>query len=156
MNNEQKLNLDKIVNQYKPEETTALIRKLKHSENIRVDVKRFIILQQKYKRMKSSKNYRKIFEKQCSFIHKNYLNIFNRLLGENLDLKVLIQFLDVLRLIESGKINQHEGSVQIGYLLKEMFIDSVLREKSKNKKINKKPNMTISWSEWAKNNQISI
>ena len=39
-------------------------------------------------------------------------------------LSILTKFLDVLKLIEDKKIDQHEGSFKIGKYLKEMYIDS--------------------------------
>ena len=53
------------------------------------------------------------------------------------------KFLVTLKKIESNEINQHEGSYIIGEYLKQIYIDSALKEdKQKNKyskKIQKKP-----------------
>ena len=38
------------------------------------------------------------------------------------------QFLDVLREIEDGKLDQHEGSFKVGTILKEMYVDSALKK----------------------------
>jgi hypothetical protein len=35
--------------------------------------------------------------------------------------------LDVLKQIEDGKVDQHEGSVMIGKVLKELYVDSALK-----------------------------
>ena len=35
--------------------------------------------------------------------------------------------LDVLRQIEDGKVDQHEGSVLVGKILKELYVDSALK-----------------------------
>ncbi len=53
--------------------------------------------------------------------------------------------LDILKKIEDGELNQHEGSYLVGKYLKEMYIDSALKTKEKleakerNKKTPKKP-----------------
>jgi hypothetical protein len=56
--------------------------------------------------------------------------------------------LNILKKIEDGELNQHEGSYLVGKYLKEMYIDSALKTKEKleakeakeqNKKIPKKP-----------------
>jgi hypothetical protein len=44
---------------------------------------------------------------------------------------ILFQLLDVLRDIEDGKCDQTEGSVRVGTLLKEIYIDSKLAETRK-------------------------
>ena len=35
--------------------------------------------------------------------------------------------LDVLKHIEDGKVDQHEGSVAVGKILKELYVDSALK-----------------------------
>ena len=48
-------------------------------------------------------------------------------------------------MIEDEKINQHEGSVMVGKVLKELYVDSALRNqneierKNSKKKVQKKP-----------------
>ena len=64
----------------------------------------------------------------------------------NIDLNLLAHFLVILRKIENNEITQHEGSVMIGKVLKEIYVDSALREgqktdlkNKKNSKVQKKP-----------------
>jgi hypothetical protein len=76
--------------------------------------------------------------KQCKFLYDNYTNIFNRLLKDELNLNILANFLSVLKRIEDGKIDQHEGSYEVGLLLKKLYIDSVLKQKEKDEKKNKR------------------
>ena len=93
-------------------------------------------------------------KKQCSFLYDNYTNIFNRLLKDELNLAILANFLSVLKRIEDGEIDQHEGSYEVGLLLKKLYIDSVLKQKEKGerkdrrkkKKKRKKIVKKISWS----------
>ena len=76
------------------------------------------------------------------------------MLKEQLNLQILAKFLSVLKRIEDGDIDQHEGSYEVGALLKKLYIDSVLiqdkqhaaREKRKGKKSKpKRPVHNISW-----------
>ena len=68
------------------------------------------------------------------------------------------QFLSVLKQIEDGKLGQHEASVQVGRILKKLYIDSALRkadkldDKHSKSKGKKKKNMVknISWNEFKK------
>jgi hypothetical protein len=39
----------------------------------------------------------------------------------------MTKLLIVLKLIEDGKVNQHEGSVMVGKVLKELYVDSALK-----------------------------
>ena len=48
MDSQDKLNLKKLISEYKPEETTSKIRTLKHSSKIKEDVERYLKLKSKY------------------------------------------------------------------------------------------------------------
>ena len=92
---------------------------------------------------------------QCSFLYTYYTDIFNKIKKDELDLKILNQFLNVLRLIEDGEIAQHDGCVMVGTILKEMYIDSALKkadkinEKADLEKDNRKvESVKISWDEY--------
>jgi hypothetical protein len=49
---------------------------------------------------------------------------------------ILYRFLDVLRQIEDGELDQHEGSFVVGTLLKELYVDSALKKAEKLEKEN--------------------
>jgi hypothetical protein len=44
-----------------------------------------------------------------------------------LDLSILGSVVDILGKIEEGKVDQMQGSVEVGELLKKMYIDSALK-----------------------------
>ena len=44
-----------------------------------------------------------------------------------LDLTIMTKLLTVLKLIEDNKVDQHEGSVMVGKILKELYIDSAVK-----------------------------
>jgi len=153
MNKEDKLNLKKIVNNYNPVETTEKIRELKHSEIIRENVTTYLELKKKYKRL-SKEQFTNIVQKKCYFLYENYTNIFNKLIKDELDLTILNKFLYILHKIEKGDIDQHEGSVMVGNILKELYIDSALRKDNKrndNKKIERtRKGKNITWNDYKK------
>jgi hypothetical protein len=62
-----------------------------------------------------------------SFLFMNYTDIFNKICKDELNLEIMYQFLIILQAIEDGQVDQHEGSVLVGKLLKELYIDSALR-----------------------------
>ena len=57
---------------------------------------------------------------------------------DEIDLQMLNKFLNILKQIEDGKIDQHEGSYMVGTILKEIYIDSALKKSEKSEKKNKK------------------
>jgi len=119
MNENDRLNLKKMIGQSDCEDNTDAIRKLKHSKLIRADLNTFA----KLKRGQGEDFYKG----KCSFLHTNYTDIFNRLIKDELDLKIFDRLLDALGKIEDGKVDQHEGSVVVGTILKELYIDSALK-----------------------------
>jgi len=148
------IDLKNLVKEYKYESTTEKIRDLKHSKKIRDDITKIIELKKKYPRL-NSKNLRNMVEKKCFFLYKNYTNIFNKIYKDNIDLNLFNKFLLVLKKIEDGECDQHEASVQVGKVLKEIYIDSAIREGEKLDKKNKKPIKTrkaknVSWCEFKK------
>ena len=74
---------------------------------------------------------------------------------DELNLNILRKFIDTLRDIEDGIIDQHEASVKIGEILKQLYIDSALKREEKinaaDKKRapkHKKPVNNISWAKF--------
>ena len=142
MNQKEKLTLQKMISENSVEETTELIREVKHSEKIREDIKMLNFLKKKHKKLLNEKNekFDDIAVKECIFLFNNYTDIYNKVKKDEIDLNILNKFLDVLEKIENGKINQHEGSYEVGKLLKSMYIDSALRKSKKLDKQNDKQN----------------
>lgn len=129
----EKLNLDDIVKNKDVQDNTENIRKVKHSNYISADIKTFQSLKHKYSRI-SREQFEKICIHQCSFLYNNYTDIYNRLIKDELNLELFGQFVSVLEKIENGDENQHSGSVIIGTILKEIYIDSALRRENKTNK----------------------
>lgn len=148
-----RLNLTKMLQQYNSNETTEQIRQLRHSRKIQEDVSRMIALKKEYSRLRvtNPSQFRTMSENRCSFLYNHYTNIFNRLLKDELNEKILFQFIAILSQIEEGKIDQHEGSYKVGMLLKQLYIDTALQRKkdtsSREKKLSK-PIKKISWKEY--------
>lgn len=158
MNTDERIQLDKLLREYDVEDTTQKIRQLKHSSKIRDDIKLMQNLKKQYSRLaQTNRNqYEDIVRNRCNFLYNNYTNIFNRNLKNELNLQILDKFLIVLEKIENGRIDQHEGSVEIGKLLKELYIDSALRKQQteEKKKKYKKPVKNISWKDYKRNNDF--
>tara|TARA_B100001094_G_scaffold312757_1_gene349770 strand:+ start:715 stop:1194 length:480 start_codon:yes stop_codon:yes gene_type:complete len=151
MDEEGRLKLKNMINEFKPEETTEKIRSLKHSDIIKNQVDVYLNLKKKYSRV-SKETFNSMCKKQCAFLFNNYTNLYNKLVKDELDLSILFKFVSILKDIENGKLDQHEGSVKVGQILKELYIDSALREDKKRQKKKHKYRKAkkISWSDFKK------
>ena len=109
-----------MIGQSDCEDNTEAIRKLKHSKLIRADLNTFT-------KLKRNKHNEDFYKSKCSFLYNNYMDIFNRLIKDELNLKIFDRLLDALENIEDGKVDQHEGSVMVGKILKELYVDSALK-----------------------------
>ena len=72
------------------------------------------------------------------FCVERHKQIFLELVKEQLDLTILYRLLIVLKGIEDNKYDQHEGSVMVGEILKQLYIDSALKGGNQNEKKPKK------------------
>lgn len=155
-----RLNLKEMVNKSNVENTTDKIRELRHSDRIREDVNTIVQLKKKYSRL-DKKMLNSMIEKKCVFIRENYFNIYNKIIKDNIDLSLLNQFLSILKKIELGDCDQHEASVMVGKILKDIYIDSALREDKKREsgKRTKAKKMrsgkSISWNEYKMMNAVA-
>ena len=133
MDDKQRLNLQEMIKAYDADDNTSKIRNLKHSRRIRDDVEKFVNLKKKYSRMMTfePKKFEKLVISHCNFLWTNYTNIFNRIMKDELNLNILRKFIDTLRDIEDGTVDQHEASVKIGEILKQLYIDSALKREEK-------------------------
>ena len=170
MNNNDRLQLEKIIRENNVEDFTESIREKKHSNLIRTDVNKILLLKTKYNRLLLSnyKQFENILISQCKFLYTNYKDIFNKIVKNEMNIGTLNKLLDKLELIESGDKDQHEASYEVGKLLKQIYIDSVIlkeqNEKVKNlKKRKKKAKLPedkkvkeISWQEFKNQNNISL
>ena len=130
MNDDERLNLRKMIAANDTEDNTSKIRGLKHSELIRADVAKMLKLKHEYARLAKSHppQYDAMCVSRCAFLFKHYTDIYNKLKKDEIDLNILMKFVSVLKLIEDGKIDQHEGSFEVGKLLKQIYVDSALRK----------------------------
>lgn len=129
MNAEEKLNLKKLLDSSDCENNTEKIRKLKHSIRIRDDIRTLELLKRNERSLMATdpQAFLDLCQNKALFLFTNYTDIFNRVLKEELDLDIMSKVLQLLKLIEDGKVDQHEGSVLMGKLLKELYIDAALR-----------------------------
>lgn len=155
MDDNQRLHLQKMITSNNVEDNTSLIRQLKHSHILREDVNNLIMLKAKY--INDDEKIHLEGMTECNFLFTYYTDIYNKIRKDEIDLKILFDAFDVLRDIEDGKLDQHDGAFAFGTLLKQIYVDSALK---KAEKLNvqtgeteseyKGPQVDVSWSQFKK------
>jgi hypothetical protein len=133
MNNKERLDLKNLMNkmgdgcQY--EDNTSGIREMKHSIPIARDIHKMEILKKQKAdlRRSSPSEFAELCEQECAFLFSKYTDIYNRLLKDEIDLIIMFKALQTLKRIEDGELDQHEGSVIVGKLFHEIYVDSALK-----------------------------
>ena len=159
MNKEERLNLKKMLAQSQDYvDHTEDIRRLKHS-GLLLDGMRDI---EKLKRanvelrQKSPEQFAELCKTAAPVMYNLYTDLFNKLVNDELNLVIMVKLIRVLELIENGAVDQNEGSVMVGKILKELYVDSAVRLGEKLDKANGENNApvakvqpkSISWSQW--------
>jgi hypothetical protein len=139
------------------EDQTELIRNLKHSHILRSEINTLVLLKAKHRDNLEELNSESMQE--CNFLFTYYTEIYNKIKKDEIDLGILFKFIDVLRQIEDGQLDQHEGSFLVGTLLKELYVDSAVKkadklneeyEKNKEPEKPKVEPLKISWKQFKK------
>ena len=160
MNDLERLNLQKMIKEHDSENNTDKIRTLKHSIKIKDEVDVLLQLKKDYHELAKSNpsDFDIICKNKCPFLFNNYTDIFNKVKKDEINLSILLRLLNVLHSIEEGAVDQHEGSFEVGKLLKQIYIDSALRKAEKLNEDSedtetKKPAEQISWNEFKRQNE---
>jgi len=157
MDDKQRLQLQNMIKANNVEDQTEFIRSLKHSQIIRNEVNNMILIKARFRGDDT-----KIHEEcvnDCNFLFTYYTDIYNKIRKDEIDIGILNQFLDVLKRIEDGELDQHEGSFLVGSILKELYVDSALKKADKlnaneePREEPKKPELQISYKQFKKMNK---
>jgi hypothetical protein len=154
MNNNQRLQLQNMIKTNNVTDQTELIRTLKHSQILKNEINNLVLLKAKYRDDIEKLNELSVTE--CNFLFTYYTDIFNKIKKDEINLGILLQFIEVLKKIEDGDLDQHEGSFAVGTLLKELYIDSALKKADKlneiydnqQAKTEPKESIKISWKQF--------
>lgn len=154
LSNKERIDLKKLINESECENNTDNIRELKHSSKILSDV----CILEKMKREKPVSLKNEDFIEDCKqraeFLYFFYPDIFHKILKDEINLQILSKLLRVLKMIEDGDIDQHEGSAIVGKILKEMYIDSAVRhgenldKEHESEKVKKEDGRKINWKQF--------
>lgn len=153
MSHSERLDLKQLLDKSDYVDNTEHIRKVKHSVLIRNDIRKLenlkttnVDLRQKY-----PEQFLETCQNECIFLYNNYTDIFNKLIKDEIDLSIMTQLLTILKLIEDGKVNQEQGSIMVGKILKELYVDSALKradnldKEHENEKVKPVEPKSISW-----------
>ncbi len=152
MNPNEVLKLNDMIKEGDCVDNTDTIRQLKHSSLITQNLNSLLRIKKKYKDEHSVVDLKELDEeclKECRFLFDNYTSIYNKLLRDQIDLKVFYRFLYYLKKIEDGELTFYQASYEIGTLLKSMYVDPIVQDREKEKSQERiiKP---ISWDEFKK------
>jgi hypothetical protein len=129
MNKKESLDLKRLINETQCENNTENIRKLKHSVLINNDIRNLENLKKTNVSLRKSNpdEFNEVCQRECNFLFNHYTDIFNKIIKDEIDLRIMTKLLICLKLIEDGNVDQHEGSVMVGKILKELYIDSAIK-----------------------------
>jgi hypothetical protein len=152
MNSQERLILQQMVKSNNTTDQTNLIRELKHSAILKKDIDTLLALREKYEDIQTLTIEGAL---ECNFLYTYYTDLFNKIKKNEIDVSILYRFLDILNKIEKEEIDQHEGSYEVGLLLKKIYVDSALKKAEKLDSENpkeeyKRPQEKISWKDWKK------
>jgi hypothetical protein len=159
MNKQEKLDLKKIVRDSECENNTDKIRSLKHSVKINQDIETMYKLKATHSKMRELEpdKFSNLCQSQCMFLYTYYTDIYHKLYKDELNLELMGNMLKILKQIEEGEVDQHEGSVVVGKILKKIYVDSALKRADKLDKENdtldkeheiKEEPMKICWKDY--------
>jgi len=162
LNDDERLNLKKLVTEMEGEDNTHNIRRIKHSVPMRDDIRIIDTLKNTHAdmRQRSPEEFNALCQSKCSFLYNNYTDIYNKIISDELDMTIMTKLLTVLKLIEDGKTNQHEGSVMVGKILKELYVDSAVKRSNNLDKLHEGERVevnagkSLSWREFKNMQQI--
>lgn len=144
MNEFQQEMLQKMIKENNTEDNTEKIRSLKHSSKIRKDVSNIANIKRR-NRNRDFKTLDRECQSKAGFLFRHYPIIYNKMIKNEINMKIMYKFLDVLSTIENGDKDQHEASYEIGMLLKHLYIDKKIdlsKEKTRQDKNIKPKKMT--------------
>jgi hypothetical protein len=154
LTNQERLDLKRLLSTSDCGNNTDLIRKVKHSANIQKDVMDLVTWMKAQPEDTDFEDPKVEAEAQTvvPFLQGLYTDLFKKVLHREIDFRILDKLIQVLQGIEDGKVDQHEGSVLAGKVLKELYLDSAVRhgdnldkKYEKDKKPAPIPEKKISW-----------
>ena len=129
LSNDDRIDLKRLLSTSDCENNTEHIRNMKHSTKIQDDI--MILAKFQSSNQLLYETHPDKFEEEAKvlvpFLANGYTDIFNKVIRNEINFEILGKLLYVLKAIEDEKVDQHEGSVLVGKILKELYLDSAIR-----------------------------
>ncbi len=154
----QSLNMKSLMNSDDYVNNTERIRELKHSELILEDIGKLCRIKKDHfhMRMVEEEKYNHLCATSAPFLFSNYTDIFRKVLKDELDMKLMVDFIGILKQIEEGQLDQYDASVKVGTILRDLYVDSAIRrgdnldkERGTTEPVFVEPN-PVSWKDYKK------
>lgn len=125
----QSLNMKSLMDSDDYVNNTERIRELKHSELILEDIGKLCRIKKDHfhMRMVEEEKYNHLCTTSAPFLFSNYTDIFRKVLKDELDMKLMVDFIGILKQIEEGHLDQYDASVKVGTILRDLYVDSAIR-----------------------------
>jgi hypothetical protein len=130
MDDSQRLQLNTMIKENNVEDNTELIRNLKHSSILSMETDKIVDIKKANPSLTPEELNVKL-SMECQFMFTYYTDIYNKIRKDEIDVALWKKTLALLKRIEDGEVDQHEGSFMFGTLMKEVYIDSALRKAAK-------------------------
>jgi hypothetical protein len=130
LTNQERLDLKRLLSSSSDySNTTELIRHVKHSTSIQKEVMDLAAWMKSKPKETNFEDTNNELEAQqvVPFLYGLYPDLFKKVLHNEIDFRILDRVIQVLQGIEDGKVDQHEGSVLVSKVLKELYLDSAVR-----------------------------
>ena len=165
LSDSERVHLDKMIRVNDADDHTDKIRELKHSKKIFDDVNELVRIKKNWGSSATQEDKKSEFDRECEtkceFLFSKYTDIYNKVKNDEMNMDILLKLINVLHYIEDGAVDQHEGSVMVGKLLKQIYIDGAVMKGEKldaqsRDKSNEEDNVEvreakpISWAEYKK------
>ena len=154
MNDNDRHQLKQMIEHNNVTDQTDLMREKKHSGEILRCVLKIIELKKSHGTLlqENKPKFEELALKDCGFLFFNYMQLYNTILKENIDLTIMFRLIQILSEIENGTCDQHEGSYKVGKILKEIYIDGTLADiNNKDTPFQKPEFKQIKWNEYKNN-----
>ena len=101
----QSLNMKALMESDDYVNNTDKIREIKHSDLILADIAKLCELKKTHHKMKivEEEKYKYLCQTSCPFLYNNYTDIFNKVVCDELDMNMLVNFVQTLKQIENGE-----------------------------------------------------
>lgn len=128
--NQDRIDLKRVMSNMDYTDNTAYIRRVKHSTQIQQGIMDLVTFMKAHPEVTEGSD-PFVMEDQAKvaspFLYENYTDIFRRVLRNEVSFPMLAKIIEVLKAIEEDQVDQQEGSIKVGKLLKEMYLDSAIR-----------------------------